>query len=218
MSDDRPWVLFLNGPSSAGKSSLCTALQACFPGPLLHVAADMFLAMMPRCYRALDVDPGSPAAEGFLSVTVPDAPRPFIDVQAGPFGHRVILGMHRAVAALVEEGSHVVVDHVLLYPLWRQQAVETLADHRVLFIKVSCELEELERRERERPNRQSGYAFGSFTCIHEGCHYDLEIDTTGKTSEECAAEIVEHLRSEPKPHGFQRMRQELAGTGRQGSV
>jgi chloramphenicol 3-O phosphotransferase len=210
MTDETPWVIFLNGSSSSGKSSLAAALQAIFPRPLLHVAADAFLSMMPRRYRALDADPGSAAAEGFLSRTVPDAARPRIDVHAGPFGHRVILGMHRSVAALADGGSDVVVDHVLLYPCWIRQAVEVLGHHRVLFVGVFCEIEELERRERERGNRQAGYAFGSFTSIHQYGRYDLEIDTSRRTPEDCAARILEHLRTGPAPTAFEQMRREFS--------
>jgi chloramphenicol 3-O phosphotransferase len=213
MIDGPPLVIFLNGTSSSGKSSLAAALQASFPRPLLHVAADAFLSMMPRRYRALDPAPGSAAAaaaaEGFLSRTVPGDARPRIDVHAGPFGHRVILGMHRAVAALAGEGSDVVADHVLLYPCWTRHAVEVLAPHRVLFVGVFCEIEELERRERERGNRQPGFAFGSFTSIHQYGPYDLEIDTSRRTPEECAAKILAHLETGPAPTAFERMRREL---------
>lgn len=214
MTGETPWIIFLNGSSSSGKSTLAAALQAIFPRPLLHVAADAFLSMMPRHYRALDAGPGSAAAEGFLSRTVPDAPRPCIDVQAGPFGHRVILGMHRAVAALADEGSDVVADHVLLYPCWVRQAVEVLCHHRVLFVGVFCEIEELERRERQRGNRPAGHAFGSFTSIHQDCRYDLEIDTSRRTPEDCAAEILERLEAGPAPTAFEQMRRELSEAGR----
>jgi chloramphenicol 3-O phosphotransferase len=210
MIGEAPWVIFLNGTSSSGKSSLSVALQESFPRPLLHVAADTFVSMMPRRCRALDPGPGSPAVDGFLSRSVPDAARPRIDVQVGRLGHKVILGMHQAVAALADEGCDVVTDHVLLYRCWARHAVEALSHHRVLSVGVFCDAEELERRERQRQDRHAGYAMGSFTSVHEFCRYDLEIDTTRRTPGDCAAEIVEYLRLGPAPRAFAQMLRELA--------
>ncbi|MCB0092442.1 MAG: hypothetical protein KDE54_31355, partial [Caldilineaceae bacterium] len=40
-------VIYLNGPSSAGKTSLARALQSLLPGYYLHIGIDMLIEMMP---------------------------------------------------------------------------------------------------------------------------------------------------------------------------
>src|ERR1051325_6360046 len=51
----RPDVILVNGPSRAGKTTLCRALQAAIEDPYLVVAFDDFIFMAPpRYYRGAD--------------------------------------------------------------------------------------------------------------------------------------------------------------------
>jgi len=50
-----PDLVLVNGPSSAGKTTLCRALQAAIPSPYLVVGFDDFILMSaPRYYRGAD--------------------------------------------------------------------------------------------------------------------------------------------------------------------
>ena len=45
---DKGRIIFLNGTSSSGKSSIAKALQNLLETPFLHVSADDFLSMLPE--------------------------------------------------------------------------------------------------------------------------------------------------------------------------
>ena len=44
-------VIYLNGPSSSGKTTLAGALQEALDGMWLHVGIDKMISMMPLKYR-----------------------------------------------------------------------------------------------------------------------------------------------------------------------
>ena len=54
-------IIFLNGTSSSGKSSLARELQRRLPEPFLHLQLDAFIEMLPR---PLGVN-GKPNASGY---------------------------------------------------------------------------------------------------------------------------------------------------------
>lgn len=80
-------IIFLNGTSSAGKSSIARELLQVLDEPYFHMPVDSFHAMRSR--REIDAD------------RLPDVLR------------RTWRGFHRAVAGMAEAGNNVVVDHVL---------------------------------------------------------------------------------------------------------
>ena len=84
-------VIFLNGTSSAGKSSISKELQNCLPEPFWHLASDQFIEA------------------GMLPKRVNDG---------GPFDWRLnrpifFDGFHRCIKALADAGNNLIVDHVI---------------------------------------------------------------------------------------------------------
>jgi chloramphenicol 3-O phosphotransferase len=128
-------VIFLNGASSAGKTSLAKALQQILDEPYLHVALDTFFDMVPSRY------------------VVGEEPWTITETVA-----TMIAGFHRAIAALAEAGNNVIVDQVLPEPPWLRECAELLSDCQVVFVGVRCALAELERREAARGDRSPGLA------------------------------------------------------------
>ena len=84
-------VIFLNGVSSSGKTTIARVLQATLPVPYLHVQLDTFEQMLPDRYD-----------EGGLF----DWPVLF---------PRLLSGFHRSIAALAGVGNNLIVDHVAVY-------------------------------------------------------------------------------------------------------
>ncbi len=102
----RPQVLVLNGTSSAGKSSLASALQARWTEPLLDGGLDRHLATLPRRYLRQQwpqIYTYRYAADGTIT-----------QIHLGPAGRRLYHAMHRAAAVTADCGLCVVMDHVLL--------------------------------------------------------------------------------------------------------
>ncbi len=75
---------------------------------------------------------------------------------------------------------------------------------------VKCPLEELERRELARGDRQIGFARMQYERVHRYGEYDYEIDTHDHTPEECAAQLKDLLESGRKGRAFDRIRSDCS--------
>ncbi len=177
-------IVYLNGPSSAGKSTLARALVAAMEDPWCLVSMDTFEGMAARRFAL-------PGAQGFYD----DCLVPLI---------------HHAAASFGDAGLGVVVEAVLGSPQWLHDAAHRLAAHRVFLVAVRCDLEELRRRERERGNRTVGVAERQHGYVHavvdDRCGYDFEVDTTHATADECAGRIKGYLAAAPEPTALARLR------------
>ncbi|HNC07871.1 MAG TPA: hypothetical protein PLX14_04145, partial [Anaerolineales bacterium] len=69
------------------------------------------------------------------------------------------------------------------------QCINELSGESVWLVGVHCSLEELERREKARSDRQIGLAKEQMATIHNSVIYDIEIDTSILSLEECAMTI-----------------------------
>ncbi|WP_410785249.1 chloramphenicol phosphotransferase CPT family protein [Kribbella sp. C-35] len=178
-------LIFLNGTSSSGKSSIANELLGSLDGTWFHLAIDQFHRI--RARREM-------SDEAFLSVF-----------------QRTVLGFHRAVAGMASAGNDVVVDHIL-GERWRLADCLAVFDGLpVLFVGVRCSLPELERRERERGNRTIGRAAVQFPIVHEHGVYDVEVESDRHTPAECAEMIRDRLDAGP-PTAFNRLRARGAST------
>jgi len=163
-------IIFLNGASSSGKTSILKALQNMLDEPYLDMGIDRFIWMLPKRY--LD----RPLWDDVLGKAV----------HAGPAGRVLFSGMHHAIAAAAKTGNNILADHVLVEKDWVDECARLFADMPAYLIGIQCPLEVLEQRERERKDRTLGQARTQFDVIHKYTIYDLEIDTSRLTIEECA--------------------------------
>jgi chloramphenicol 3-O phosphotransferase len=118
---------------------------------------------------------------------------------------RMVRGLNRSVAVMAEEGNNLIVDHVLIDNAWLNQLLELLYKNYVLFVGLHCLLEELERREQKRDARRQGFARQQFDNIHTGKIYDLKLDTSVFSAEECVERVVDFY-NKNEPRAFEEMR------------
>ncbi|MFE2432715.1 chloramphenicol phosphotransferase CPT family protein [Streptomyces sp. NPDC059373] len=173
-------IIFLNGTSSSGKSSIARELVGVLDEPCFHMPVDAFHAMRS----------GPEMAPDQLSVVL----------------KRTWMGFHRAVAGMAEAGNVVVVDHVLSEPWRLQDCLALFSPQDVVLVGVRCPLPELERREQARGDRPAGLAARQFDRVHAHGIYDIECDTGSSSPIECAREIKEFLHRRTTPTAFERMR------------
>ncbi|MFG3099219.1 chloramphenicol phosphotransferase CPT family protein [Streptomyces sp. NPDC048182] len=184
-------IIFLNGTSSSGKSSIARELlDVLDDGVFFHLAVDGFNAM--RSKRVLG------AAE------LDDALR------------RTRMGFHRSIAAMAEVGNGVVVDHVLSEPWRLLDCLAVLPPEDVVFVGVHCPLDELTRRESARGDRPPGLAAQQYGLVHAHGDYDLECDTGTASPRECAQRIKEFLPRRTGPGAFTRLRRRYLPVGAAG--
>lgn len=173
-------VIFLNGCTSAGKTSIAQALQEILDPAHLRTGIDDAFAMFPH---KLHNHP-----DGFFFDR--DA-RGEIRLNHGAVGLALLQAHSRMAAALAMRSSGLILDEVVLEAVLREDWQEALAECNVFMVGVHCALPELERRERERGDRLIGQARGQFDLVYVGMSYDLEVDTTSATPTTVAAQIAE---------------------------
>jgi chloramphenicol 3-O phosphotransferase len=163
LSDRGPGrIIFLNGASSSGKSTLAKAIQVALAEPFLHVSSDHLVA------------------SGML---------PARRDPEGPFGWwqqmrpRFFAGFHRCLPALAGAGNDLIVEHIIEFRSWRQDLARLLEGLDVFLVGVHCDLAEIDRRERERGDRRigEGRAHVDTDLIHTLGRYDFNVDTTHGT-------------------------------------
>lgn len=196
-----PDVILVNGPSSAGKTTLCRALQAAITEPYLVAAFDDFIFMSaPRYYRGSDTAGGSASdaftAAGVEMMRTSTAGAPIsVTARFGPVYRRLIDSMAPAVRALVDGGNRVIFDHVLHDEAMHRSCRTAFAGLDVFLIGVTCRIEILEARERTRGDRVLGRARGLAEVVHSFMNYDLTIDTGAQSPEACVAAILAAVRA-----------------------
>jgi chloramphenicol 3-O phosphotransferase len=182
-------IILLNGASSSGKTSIVKALQHILEEPYVDAGLDKFLWMLPARYLE------RPLWDEVLGLAD----------RAGPLGHRLVSGMHQAIAALSLAGNNVIADHVLVEPDWLRQCIRLFSPLPAFFVGVRCPLEVLEQREQARRNRTWGQARVQYDLVHAHGIYDLDVDTSISSPEECAQKIRERIRYGDPPFAFKRL-------------
>ena len=175
-------IILLNGPSSAGKSTLAARLQALLDEPFWCLSIDHL--------RAAQVLPARRIETGEF---------PWSSLRASFFD-----GFHRCLPALAGAGNNLVVEHIIETREWMDRLLDLLADIDVFFVGLHCPVDELERREIARGDRRIGEARADFETAHRGCTYDMEVDSTAPI-EVTAAAIVQAWTRRGAPGAFREM-------------
>jgi chloramphenicol 3-O phosphotransferase len=198
-------TIFLNGCSSAGKTTLALKLQQLLPEPYQHIALDQYRDGMPMRVRGLNAPVGTEGALGLNVVPVEQDGEWVTQIQFGDYGERVLSAMRRSVALFSELGLPVIVDDLLFKPEYLRDYVRVLNPATTWFIGVQCALDVVNQRESHRPGRFPGTATSHFHQVHaHGEIYDLEVDTSAESPRQVAERIIDRLRAPPQ--AFARMR------------
>ncbi|GAA1552306.1 chloramphenicol phosphotransferase CPT [Kribbella lupini] len=174
-------VIVLNGGSSSGKSRLARELQKVLPGAWLSLSVDDLVDAMPPAL----VDGGDGIGFGDQG-----------EVSVGDDFRALETAWMAGIAAMVRAGAQVVLDDVFLSGARSQARVRTqLEGLNVLWVGVRCAPEIAAARELARGDRTPGMAELQAEVVHEGVHYDLEVDTGTTESPECARAVAARVTS-----------------------
>ena len=169
-------VIVLNGTSSAGKSTLASALQAgladvgeCW----IVMGLDDFFGKLPWAWVTYGDHVGAHADQG-IAFTMVDGG---VERRVGPVGERMLAAYRGSVAAVARAGINVIVDEVLLsaadLKAWQVQ----LDGLEVMWVAVTADLDVVEQRERDRDDRMIGLARSQHSVVHRHAVYDVRVDT-----------------------------------------
>lgn len=159
-------IIFLNGVSSSGKTTLAKALQDGLPEPYYRMSVDSFVGEIVPDRFVTDDEEGLRRMLALLSI------------------------YHRTIRMFSDRGLHTVVDHILLEHLHiLEDCVELFRDYPVLFVHVVCPPEELRRREAARGDRAVGQGEGQLGGLVPKDTYDITVDTFAQSTQECVDSI-----------------------------
>jgi len=193
-------IIYLNGASSSGKTSIATELQALFSEPYLNAGVDSFLKMVPQRFIGTKNENAL-----FEWVETDQENTRCLTLKLHPWGKRLVLGMYRSIAALATSGNNVIIDEVALNKQILKEATKILAPFTVYFIGVKCPLDVLEKRESARKDRPINSARGQCKLVHSHGEYDFEVDTSIMSPQKSAIAIKKYVESTPNPSCFKKI-------------
>jgi len=201
-----PLVIFLNGTSSAGKTSIAKVLQELYPTPLLHTGIDTLYDMLP----AKSVGDMPSAALGYRYIMRNGV---LDHIEVGAYAERLLSCTVPMAGVLLQHRNDLVIDEILFAGeerLFLYQYADLFAGVRAYFIKVDCPLEILEAREAQRPDRHRGVARAQYGHVHNHPYaYDYTVNSGVDNPAVCAAKIVAYVSKTPEPKAFAAIRNRI---------
>ncbi len=208
-------VVVLNGPSAAGKSSIQRQVQILFEEPYLKAGIDGFFDALVPDVHTMGVEPQGKFTQEMIRSGIQsfdEEGKPVLSLEIGPIGERAIWGMHDALAAYAKHGNNLVVDYIAYEKHWLGELTQTLRPYKVYLVGITTPLEVIEEREKNRGTSPVGHARSHYARVHvygpedseveRPVLYDLEVDTTEHTPEECARLIQDYIKNHPEPKAF----------------
>lgn len=192
-------IIFLNGCSSSGKTTIAKAIQHLSDKPWLLIGIDSFFQMMPSKYVGF----GEKAQEGYRFVLEQDSQGPIMHIESGPVGKTVTNSIPKVVRTLADDGHNIIIDEVLFSDEELENYVQNLEGHKVYFIGVICNLTTMIEREILRDDRALGLARDQYTHVHKRKRpYDFIVDTTHTSAFKCAQYILKFMKANQTPQAF----------------
>lgn len=173
-------IIFLNGVTSSGKSTIASAIQSLADENYYHLSNDMFhMAASEKYWEANHLK--------CMAETV--------------------IAMYYAAAALARNGFNIVIDGMLFeleafvrefggsnYDIMRR----AMSGLDMLMVEVFCPLDECRRRNLARGDRGEHQSEAQHKIMNRAVAYDLRVDTTVLGAEDCAREILSALSAQKK--------------------
>jgi len=155
-------IIYLEGVSSSGKTTLARTLQMRLPEPFFLLSGDMFWEMGPN--------------NGIKPVLY----------ENNVIFPKIDLITQNTIKLFSDLGIDFIIDFVPV----QGSFAKLLCESRVLYVNVFCPIDELRRREKERGDRETGLAESQLASMFPQDKYDITVDTFINTPEECADRII----------------------------
>jgi chloramphenicol 3-O phosphotransferase len=190
-------VIILNGPSSAGKSSIQKEFQ---------------FMMMPNLWIKLGVDnlfdkPMPDITLDNLSFWQSENPIRWVSTDkdkdenavvtlfTGDQGDQVAYGMNSAIVEYAKNGNNIIVDYIAYKKEWIDDLQRKLEGIKTYWVKVEIPLSVIEERETARGTSPKGHARSHYDTVHWDIEYDFSVHSDTDSAETIAEQIKEFLQS-----------------------
>jgi chloramphenicol 3-O phosphotransferase len=187
-------IIFLNGASSSGKTSISKELLAQLGSAYWYLSIDDFMDGINQGY--LNMYPK------LLDDTIEN-----LKMLENIIGPQIVTLFHYTISFFVETGKNIVIDHVLSEKSYLVECLTLFKGHEIYFIGVHCPLDELEIREIARGDRPVGLTRSQYYKVHNHGEYDLEVYTDKMNPHDCAKKIAEIIASNCVPKAINNIRE-----------
>ena len=170
-------IIYLNGVSGAGKTTLTRALQEKLDEPYFMLNQDCFDNTIAPKKFWVDSDEGNTK-----------------------WGKEVFMLLHKTAKAYADIGINSIIDVVIVRNIFGPKNEETeyfydviklLNGYPVFFVHVFCPFDELHRRKTNRGDTQADKWLPlQFEHFYPKEPYDVTVNTFENTAEECAEKII----------------------------
>lgn len=193
-------IIFLNGPGSCGKTSIANCIQAQSEQLWLKLGIDTLIDCLPA------KEQGGPSSKIYSFETSAVSGEQVAKVIIHPEGHHFFDRLADIALTFLEQGYNVILDEVIMYDSRLVAYINKLESYTVYSVGVFCDLEVLCEREKKRGDRIIGLSRDQFYRVHQGLReYDLEVNTTDFNQDQCASQILDFIKNNPKPKAFVKM-------------
>jgi adenylylsulfate kinase/chloramphenicol 3-O phosphotransferase len=163
-------IIFLNGVTSSGKTSIVDSLQA---------RNDVFFYVV---------------ANDLFEQTIGDK---YLHEDYWKYLSKAILLMYHTAKLFSDKGENVIVDGILverpeIAPHYSQMK-EILSDNPLHIVDVSCPIEICEERNQARSDRHKNQSVEQKAIMASGISYRIKVETHKNTPDECAEQIVQAI-------------------------
>ena len=163
-------IIYLNGVTSSGKTSIVEALQACWDVFFYVVANDLFQEMIGEEYLKEDY---------------------------WKYLGEVIIMMYHTAKLFSDMGKNVIIDSILveregIAPHYDRMK-EILQDNPLDIVEVFCPLEICRQRNIDRGDRYVTQSEEQAKLMATGIQYSLRVDTSKLSPDECSDAILKAL-------------------------
>jgi len=161
-------VIILNGTSRSGKSSIAKEIQKQLEQPIIHAQVDHFLAIFNFDYFKTGNESLAAVKTGFKL-------------------------FQNSIEDMCKTTYPIIIDTVFERPEYFQGTTDAIKNRNTYLVGVHCPPAELSIREKSRGDRRIGLAGEQLHIVHKNMNYDIEVDTSILSPEECASNIIESL-------------------------
>lgn len=164
-------IIYLNGVTSSGKTSVVEALRAKGETDFYYLSDDVFED------HIIDIEYKSPDYWTKLSEAV------FL--------------MYKTAKLFSNHGKTVIIDSMLMetpeFSPHYERMLEIFKDSPLVMVHIHCPLELCRQRNLCRDDRDEYQSHEQAEVMAKNVHYDLELDTSVLTPAQCAEYIQEHI-------------------------
>ncbi len=167
-------VIVITGTTSSGKSSLAQALQE---------------VLLPEVWLSFSLDS--------VIYTLPPSLLERCNLEdnwQGIDGSALCSGAFACLRALVENGNAVIFDAVISHQKLADGLIQSLVGINYIHIHLHCDWENIEQRTITRGDRTLKEAKRSYEMTQHFLTADISLNTSNKSSQELAAEVLAYIR------------------------